>query len=141
MLLVAVGLSLLASTLTALLIEPLRDQDQLINLAVALLGVAAYAAVLYLAGKAHRFMQTISSALACGAILTLLAVAAFVLIDPFLGRQMAFSIAWLIIVWSVPVDGHIIARAIQQHWYVGISIALAVFILQIGFQSALTTKP
>ena len=26
--------------------------------------------------------------------------------------------------WSVPVEGHIIARAIDRHWYLGIAIAV-----------------
>lgn len=141
MFVIATGLSVLASFSTGILIEPLSDQNQLLSLATTLLGIAAYGAILYLAGKAHRFLQTITAALACGAIITLLAVAEYVLFSPFLGERTAFSIAWLISVWSVPVEGHIIARALQQHWYVGIAIAVAVFILQLGFQSAMTARP
>jgi hypothetical protein len=37
----------------------------------------------------------------------------------------------LILLWSIPVEGHIIARAIDRHWYVGIGAALAVFVFQL----------
>ncbi len=51
---------------------------------------------------------------------------------------MAYLIAVLIIIWSIPVEGHIIARGIEQHRYVGIGIALIVFTVQYTFQSSLT---
>ena len=49
---------------------------------------------------------------------------------------MAGLIATLIIFWSVPVEGHIMARAIGQHWFIGIGIAVIAFMLQYGIQSA-----
>jgi hypothetical protein len=63
-----------------------------------------------------------------------------VLFRPFLGAGAAGVVAALIILWSVPVEGHIISRAIQQHWFVGIAIAVAAFILQLGFQSVLSAQ-
>jgi hypothetical protein len=68
----------------------------------------------------------------------LLFVAEYVLLRPFLGARIAGIIATLIIFWSVPVEGHIISRAIGQHWFVGIAIAIAAFVLQIGIQTMLT---
>ena len=85
-------------------------------------------------------MPIVSAILACGSILTLLFVAAYVLLSPFLGGNIAVIVATLIIIWSVPVEGHIIARGIEQHWYIGIVIAMIVFIVQYAFQSIMTGR-
>ena len=75
-------------------------------------------------------MRTISSIMACGSILTILMVIAAVIIAPIFGGAVAGIVVWLILFWSVPVKGHIIARAIERHWYIGIAIALTIFIMQ-----------
>jgi hypothetical protein len=81
-------------------------------------------------------LQALSAIIACGSIITMAFVAEYMLVSPLLGEQVAGTVATLIIFWSVPVEGHIIARAIRQHWFVGIVISMVAFILQIGFQSA-----
>ena len=88
----------------------------------------------------RRIVPILSAIIACGAILTLLFVAAYVLLNPFLGNDIAAVIATLIIIWSVPVEGHIIARGIEQHWYIGIVIAMIVFTAQYAFQSTMTGR-
>jgi hypothetical protein len=67
-------------------------------------------------------------------------VAAFVLLNPFLGASLASVLVWLILIWSVPVKGHIIARAIGRHWYVGIAISVTIFILQYMFYLSMTGR-
>ena len=95
---------------------------------------------LLVTGMMHRVVPILSAVIACGAILTLLFVAAYVMLNPFLGKDIAVVMATLIIIWSVPVEGHIIARGIEQHWYVGIVIAMIVFTLQYVFQSTMTGR-
>jgi multisubunit Na+/H+ antiporter MnhG subunit len=73
-------------------------------------------------------------------ILGLLFVASYLLLTPILGNDIAVVLATLFIFWSVPVEGHIIARAIERDWYLGIAIAMLVFIAQYAFQSALTGR-
>jgi len=102
------------------------------------LGVFFYAAVILLSGHAERMLQAISCIIACGSIITVFFVAAFTLLGPVFGREFAAVVATLIVFWSVPVEGHIMARAIGQHWYVGIGIAIAAFVLQLGLQSVYT---
>jgi hypothetical protein len=50
-------------------------------------------------------------------------------------------VAWLILLWSVSIKGHIIASAIDRHWYIGLSIAVAVFVLQSIFVELVSSKP
>lgn len=132
----ATALLIAASFTAASAIDVISDRNHLLTLLSALLGILFYAAVLIMTGFANRFVQTITAMIACGAILTFLLVAIYVPVEPFLGRQVAGIIADLIILWSVAVEGHIIASAIEQHWLIGVTIAVAVLILQLGLESA-----
>lgn len=100
------------------------------------LGILFYAAVILTAGRTERMLQSITSIIGCGSIITVFVVAAFVLFDSLFGAEVAATVATLILFWSVPVEGHIIARAIGQHWFFGIVIAMAAFIGQYGLQSS-----
>ncbi len=136
-LLLAVALMQLTSFVGATLIDYGDNYSHLLAFISNLLGMSIYAAILFLAGFANRFLQTISAITACGAILGLLFVFSYVMLTPFLGKDIAVVLAMLFIFWSVPVEGHIIARAIEQNWYLGIAIAMVVFIVQYSFQSML----
>lgn len=126
---------LLASFCAMVLIDPAAEQEYASSLLTNGLWIGFYAAVLVVTGYSRRILQTLTSVLGCGAILTMLFVAEFVFLRPFLGEDFAGVIAALIIFWSVPVEGHIIARAIDRHWFIGIAIAVAAFVLQFTFQS------
>lgn len=128
-----------ASFVAATLIDLGDNYSYLLTLVTNLLGLGIYAAILFVTGFIRRFVPVMSAILACGSILTLLFVAAYVMLNPFLG-EIAVIVATLIIIWSVPVEGHIIARGIGQHWYIGIVIAMIVFILQYAFQSSMTGR-
>jgi hypothetical protein len=129
-----------ASFVAATLIDLGEDYSHLLTFITNLLGLGIYAAILFVSGFFRRFVPIVSAILACGSILTLLFVAAYVMLSPFLGGDIAVIVATIIIIWSVPVEGHIIARGIEQHWYVGIGIAMIVFIVQYAFQSTMTGR-
>ena len=119
------------SALTALaLIDRFDESDFFLEIFSALIAVASYSAIVIVARQRPRLTQTISAIIGCGAILTLAFVAAYVLLKPFIGAVLMTLVAWLILLWSVSIKGHIIASAINRHWYIGLSIAVAVFILQ-----------
>ena len=129
-----------ASVIGASLIDYGENYSHLLAFISNLLAISIYAAVLFVAGFPRRFLQTLSAIVACGAILGLLFVASYVMLTPFLGHNFAVILATLFIFWSVPVEGHIIARAIERDWFVGIAIAMAVFVAQYAFQSALVGR-
>jgi peptidoglycan/LPS O-acetylase OafA/YrhL len=139
-LLFALMLMQFSSFVAATLISLGEDYSHLLTFITHLLGMAIYTAILLVTGMIRRIVPILSAVIACGAILTLLFVAAYVMLNPFLGKDIAVVIATLIIIWSVPVEGHIIARGIEQHWYVGIVIAMIVFTLQYFFQSTMTGR-
>lgn len=136
----AAGMMLFASFSATMLIEALAEQDIRITFATNVFGLAFYGAVLFVFGYSRRIVRSLTSIIGCGAILTFFFVIEFVLFRPFLGTGIAGTIAAIIVLWSVPVEGHIISRAIQQHWFVGVAIAVAAFILQMGFQSAFSAR-
>lgn len=119
------------SALAALaLIKRFDEADFFHSVFSGMIGILCYAAIVVLNGKGPRLLQTCSAIIGVGALITLVFVAEYVLLTPFLGEGYAGLIATIILFWSVPVEGHIIARAIDRHWYIGILIAVSVFILQ-----------
>lgn len=137
-LLIAVAMLLFSTFCSAVLVDAGEEQRILLSLATSVLAYVLYAIALYFTGFIRRTTPTISSIMACGSIISVLAVAAYVLLRPFIGIPFAGLVSTLILFWSVPVKGHIIARAIERHWYVGIAIAASIFVLQIAIYSATT---
>lgn len=135
-----VGLMVFATVSANLMIDAGGEQNYAITILSSLLGLMFYAAVLFVTGFSRRFLPTLTAIIGCSSLLTMMFVAEFVLFQPFLGSQLAGIIATLIIFWSVPVEGHIIARAIERHWFIGIAIAMTVFIVQLGLQSAFSQQ-
>ncbi len=123
------------------LIDRFDDSDFYLGIFSATLGLACYAALVILSGWAPRLVPTLSAIIGSGALIFLLFVAEYVLLRPFLGEAPTGVIAMLILFWSVPVEGHIIARAIERHWYVGVAIAVAIFCLQYVVNVAVTSSP
>jgi hypothetical protein len=140
-LLFACGLFALAMLVSGMLVQPQSNDSIYLSVAVSVAGYGLYWIVLSATGFTRRFLPTVSSIMACGSILTVLMVVAFLALNPVLGTNTAAIIAWLILIWSVPVKGHIIARAIGQHWYIGIAIALAIFIMQRFAYESLVANP
>lgn len=117
-----------------------NKQDYSVIYASSAASLLVYAGVMLVTGYGSRLLPVLSALIGCDAILTLLFVAGYVLLQPFLGVRIASIVAILIMFWSVAVQGHIIARAIQQHWYAGIAIAMVVFIMQFTFQQLLSAN-
>ncbi len=136
-----VGLWLFSSLAALALIERYDESDFLVGMFASLVGILCYVAVIVISGHSARVLQTISAILGCGALISLAFVAEFVLFTPFLGQSISGLVAQLILLWSVPVEGHIIARAIDRHWYVGILIAISVFALQFVTYNVVSSSP
>jgi hypothetical protein len=122
------------------LIDRFNDTDFFLGLFSGLVGIACYSALVVFSGRGARLLQTVSAIIGCSALIFLAFVAEYVLFMPFLGATTTGFVATLILFWSVPVEGHIIARAIDRHWYIGIMIAVAVFCLQYVVNTAVTSS-
>ena len=124
------GMWLFSSLAGLALIDRFDENDFFLGLFSGIVGIACYSVVVVLGGYSSRLLQTITTLIGCGALIFLVFVAEYVLFRPFVGERITGLIANLILLWSVPVEGHIIARAINRHWYIGILVAIAVFALQ-----------
>lgn len=121
---------LFAGLVLTLLIDEMTDRDYVVGTFVGVVGLACYAALVVTMGHTPRLLQALTAVLGCGALITLLFVAGRVFLTPLIGDNLANFVVTLLLLWSVPVEGHILARAINRHWYVGIVVAMAVFIFQ-----------
>ena len=136
----AFGLLILATLVSGALFQAPDTDTILLSFVSSLFGYALYWIVLSSTGFTRRFVPTVASIMACGSILTFVRIFAAIMLTPLLGAPIASLVVGLILFWSVPVKGHIIARAIERHWYIGISIALAIFIMQYVSYLAMTGR-
>ena len=125
-----IALWLFSSLAGLAIIEQFDETNFFLGMLTGVAGLACYALVVVLHGFASRLVQAVSALIGCSALIFLAFVAQFVLFTPFVGERVTGLVANLILLWSVPVEGHIIARTINRHWYIGIVIAITVFALQ-----------
>jgi hypothetical protein len=124
--------------LAALLVPGFGGSAVAVAVAGWALSLVCYASVVVLAGYSRRLLQSLTAIIGCGAIIFLAQVAGLVTLSLVLGAAFAQIIVYLLLFWSVHVKGHIIARTINREWYVGLVIAIAVFILQYAFSTAVS---
>ncbi len=141
---VIVALWLFAGLVMTFMTEELDASDFIIGTVTGVAGLLCYTAIVVLSGKSARLMQAIMALMGCGSLLSLMFVAGNVLLTPFLGDNIVNIVVTLILLWTVPVEGHIISRTIDRHWYVGVIIAMAIFVFQLLLYSIMdpaTTAP
>lgn len=124
-LVISVLVSMSVSEIVLSGIDPMHD----VTLLLAILNVGFYFVVLQVTGYPERFVQTAIAILGADAVLTFFYMGGFLAVELVADKSTAFTLAWFISCWSVSVEGHIIARAIERHWLVGIAIALASYVL------------
>lgn len=129
-LLFSVGLLLFAFSCSVALVPASENDNISTSFLITVTSYVVYWIVLVVTGYSRRLVPAISSIMACGSILMIFQVAAYTFLRPFLSDNMTAIVTWLILIWAIPVKGHIIARSIEQHWYTGIAIALTIFVMQ-----------
>jgi hypothetical protein len=134
---VIVVLWLSTGMLMTVLTAELDEQDFAIGTLTGIAGLLCYAAIVVISGKRARLMQTVMALLGCGALISLMFVAGDVFLTPFLSENLTNFIVTLILLWTVPVEGHIISRTLDRHWYIGVAIAMAVFVFQLILYSVM----
>lgn len=106
----------------------------LISLLVSIPGLLIYSALLQANGKGDRVLQMLSAVIGCAALFgfVLSLIFAFVMQLPNEGQFpiLALLAVWIIVLWSVAVDGHILARSLNFPRAFGTAVALSVFVFQ-----------
>jgi hypothetical protein len=132
-----IALWLFAGLVMTFLTTELDAKDFVIGTITGVAGLLCYAAIVLLSPKRARLMQTVMALLGCGALLSLMFVAGNVFLTPFLSKNITNFVVTLILLWTVPVEGHIISRTLDRHWYIGVAIAMAVFVFQLVLYSVM----
>lgn len=122
---------LAAGAIITMLIDELDQTDFVVSVLTGLIALMIYSVVVVFSRHSSRLLQTITAILGCGALLEFTFAAGHVFLTMLIGKNLAALINYLILLWSVPVEGHIIARATNRHWAIGLLIAAAVFLIQI----------
>jgi hypothetical protein len=129
---------LLPLMVAATLVPNFSERAVAITLASWLLSLASFALIIGISGFRARLLQSLSAIIGCGALIFLAQVAGLVFLTPFLGAALVQVFIWLLLIWSVRVKGHIITCTINCERHIGLLIAIAVFVLQYAFATALT---
>jgi len=124
-LVVSVFVSIITTEIVTAGVDPMHD----VTLLLAVINAAFYFLVIQVAGYPRRYLQSLTAILGVDAIITLVYLVGFVTINLFADEATIVSFVWLITGWSVTVEGHIIARAIERPWAIGIAIAVLSYIL------------
>ena len=141
MLVMAILLWLFARLATLALISSSTEQTFIVEFFSAFFAICMYAVVVVLAGKNLHLLQTITALIGISAVMRVVYLIANTMLMPFLGAGFMFIIAIAITLWSIAVKGHIVASAMQRHWYAGLAVALVVTIMQIAFQLSIPIGP
>ena len=112
-------------------------QNLLFDLAIASVGLMIYMFIVNFFGYRERIICFLTTILGCSVIFSLiLSLIEFALSSILSGDNLRL-ILLVIWVWSVPVEGHIVAHTIARQWIFGFLIAVTVSILQLQFLSFL----
>jgi hypothetical protein len=121
----SVLISIIAADIVTAGVDPMHD----VTLLLAVINAAFYFLVIQVAGYPRRYLQSLIAILGVDAIITLVYLVGFITISLFADKATILAFVWLITGWSVAVEGHIIARAIERPWVIGIAIAVVSYIL------------
>lgn len=141
LLVMSLGLWAVAAFTFSTLIDNADGSDfrrELLNFALAMV---CYYTILVTTGFASRITQTLTALIGCGALMALCFTAALVSIGQLAGNAVISMLAISYLIWSLSVEGHIIARAINLPFYFGVLIAFGIFVFQYVGLNLIMPKP
>lgn len=126
------GLTLLIYLATQIPLGPGDLIVRAVTVSLALLFGGMWA-LLSLTGYRGRYMRTVTAMLGTGALLSALSTP-FSLwsqstMDIETGAAMPNTIIFAIMLWSIVIDGHILARALSRPYAIGLLVAIGYFFL------------
>ena len=132
-----VALWFLVGVVAVMAIEFYQSSSLFIDLILAFVGLGIYAIVVSVFGKRARLMQCFTTILGCSIVFTIVQIGGNLVFPLFLTEievEWALLPIWL---WSIPVEGHIIARTIERQWFLGFLVAFAVLFVQLNLLAVL----
>ncbi|MDG2107675.1 MAG: hypothetical protein P8J74_03360 [Woeseiaceae bacterium] len=121
----------LIGVIASIFMESNQTGGLLFDLMLIVFGLAIYALIINSFGQSERIIRCFTAILGCSLIFSIVLLLAQVCLSAVLTSdetRLAVQIIWL---WSIPVEGHIIARTIDRHWVFGFLIAITVLFAQL----------
>ncbi len=133
----AVMLRSLALALGVALVPDFSAASVKADLILWSIGLICFGTLVLATGKSARLAQTLTALVGIGAIVTFVMLIVFLIGNPFFHRETVTAVAQLLLLWSVVVKGHIMARALDWHWYAGLLVSVGVLLFQFTAPAAL----
>ncbi len=121
----------LVGAVAVMVVDSYRSSGLFIDLVLAFVGLGIYAVVVHSFGKKERLLQCLTAILGCGIVFSVVLFSGRLILPLMLSENEVDWAVQLIWIWSIPVEGHIIARTIERPWFTGFLIALAVLFAQL----------
>ena len=121
----------LIGIVASIAIETNLSDGLLFDLILAAAGLAIYAFIINSFGRSERIVRCFTAILGCSVVFSTVLLLAQVALPAVLSSDetgVAVQVIWL---WSIPVEGHIIARTLDRQWVFGFLIAVAVLFAQL----------
>jgi len=131
LLLIVTAIWIAVGAVGAMIVDTYNGQTLLVDLTLTALGFAMYTVVVKVFDRSERLLRALTAILGCGAIFGVALFAGRYVLTNILAVQETPLFSELILLWSILVEGHIIARTIDRQWVIGFLIALAVLIGQL----------
>jgi len=131
LLLLAVAFWIAVGTIGAITVESYDGQTLLVNLLLTAIGLSLYSVVVNVFGKSERLVRALTAILGCGGILSVTLFVGDYILTAILAVEETLLFSELILLWSILIEGHIIARTIDRQMLIGFLIALAVLFVQL----------
>ena len=122
----------LVGVVAVMVVEFYQSSSLFIDLILAIVGLGIYAIVVSVFKKSARLVQCFTAILGCSIVFTIVQIGGSLVFPLFLAEievEWALLPIWL---WSIPVEGHIIARTIERQWFLGFLVAFAVLFVQLN---------
>jgi len=137
LLMVVAAIWFLVGIVAVMVIETYKSASLSIDLILAIAGLGFYAILVNSFGHSARLVRCFTALLGCAIVFSVVIYAGRLILPLWITpgeTEWAVQFIWL---WSIPVEGHIIARTIDRQWVIGFVIALAVLFAQLQLYGVL----
>lgn len=131
LLLFAAGSWVAVGAFGAMIVDTYDGQTLLVNLILTTIGLSLYTVVVNVFKRSERLVRALTAILGCGAILSVALLVGNYVLTTLLAVKETSLFSELILLWSILVEGHIIARTIERQLLIGFLIAMAVLFTQL----------
>ena len=131
LLLIVTAIWIAVGAIGAMIVDTYNGQTLLADLILTSLGFGLYAVVVKVFERSERLLRALTAILGCGAIFGAALFVGRYILTTVLAVEDTPLFSELILLWSILVEGHIIARTIDRQWVIGFLIAVAVLVGQL----------